>query len=391
MKVLLLTLFVIGVATAAENPVLLLADSPTRAALTTIQNEEFSSILTPLAKDHMIVAIQESGLSSHDFLCKRNCTESQCSAVQQQQSCYAHLSSISPKTFYRSVKNANKVLESLDPDYSVVTLSNSGKLETPLKCQANKVVFLRFNEETELSRAETLEAHDFAIANLMKEVSCPTVFLYTSTPARGRSRRAVSVSETAAPEGGYIFSDTKFQIFFTNLTVQIGSAASKEIIISNMKIVENNSTDFTVTLTSATAADTITFDIALVSGYYYMKLLTYNNATQFRTNGINAPPAFSYYCGNLTVSSTAGDQLFWNSVQFQAPFGATVTAAGTYFEFGESWNCVGFVTPAILGGLFVSAILLTILFIGICWMMDINTMDRFDDPKGKTITISANE
>lgn len=237
---------------------------------------------------------------------------------------------------------------------------------------------------------------DFAISNVMKQISCPTVFMYTSTPAKDvtvkkRSRRALSVWETAAPKGGIIFTDPKFQIFYTTLAVKIGSDKPKEITVSNMKIDDHNTTDFSVTLSGSDIADVITFDIELKKGYYYMQQLTYKD-TQFRTSDINAPPAFSYFCGNLTVYSPNGNQLLWNSLQFQAPFGSKVkTVNEKYFEFGESWNCVGFVTHAILAGLFVSAILLTILFVGICWMMDINTMDRFDDPKGKTITINASE
>ncbi|XP_036330728.1 V-type proton ATPase subunit S1 [Rhagoletis pomonella] len=391
MKFVFLTLFIIGVAAAAKYNTVLLggAQSTTPSALSKVTSEEFYSILKPLAENNQIVVFQEPGLSFHDFLCKKNGTESQ--------SCYAHLSSITPKTFYAKGDLSDKVLASIDPNYVVISIPKDGNLETPLKCEAHKVYIFQFSEETELSREDTLEAHDFIIQKIIKQLSCPTILLYTATPVEEtsvnkRSRRAVSVWETAAPEGGTIFADTKFQIFYTKLAVKIGTAAAKEITISSMSIQERNTTDFTVTLASSDATDTITFDIELVKGYYYMKQLTYNTNTQFRTTDINAPPAFSYYCGNLTVYSNSGDSLLWNSVQFQAPFGSKVTAVGDkYFEFGDSWNCVGFVTHAILAGLFVSLILLAILFVGICWMMDINTMDRFDDPKGKTITINANE
>uniref|UniRef100_A0A0K8WGH8 V-type proton ATPase subunit S1 n=1 Tax=Bactrocera latifrons TaxID=174628 RepID=A0A0K8WGH8_BACLA len=388
MKIAFLMLLIIGVAAASDSIVLVLAPVEPIPALTRVDNESFTRIAKPLVKDHMIAVFQEDDLSFNDFMCKSNRSE--------QQSCYSHLQNITPSTFYMRVDSPVKVLEELDPNYEVITISRSGKLEIPLKCKAGKVVFLRFSDETGLNREETLETHDIAISNVMKQVSCPTVFMYTSIPAKDvtvkRSRRALSVGETAAPKGGIIFTDTKFQIFYTTLNVTIGSNPTKAITISSMKIDDHNTTDFTVTLSSSDAADVITFDIELQKGYYYMKQLTYNKDTVFRTNDINAPPAFSYYCGNLTVYSAAGDQLLWNSVQFQAPFGSAVTTVNTnYFEFGESWNCVGFVSHAILAGLFVSAILLAILFVGICWMMDINTMDRFDDPKGKTITINTNE
>lgn len=63
---------------------------------------------------------------------------------------------------------------------------------------------------------------------------------------------------------------------------------------------------------------------------------------------------------------------------------------GTAFSV-DSFNCVGFFSAPIWSGLFVVFILLAITFYGIIMMMDIRTMDRFDDPKGKTITINASE
>jgi V-type H+-transporting ATPase S1 subunit len=42
-------------------------------------------------------------------------------------------------------------------------------------------------------------------------------------------------------------------------------------------------------------------------------------------------------------------------------------------------------------GIITTLLLLTILFYGITMIANITTMDRFDDPKGKTITITVNE
>lgn len=58
-------------------------------------------------------------------------------------------------------------------------------------------------------------------------------------------------------------------------------------------------------------------------------------------------------------------------------------------KFDDAYDCVGFTTVPIWSGLFVTLILLLILTFGITMMLDIRTMDRFDDPKGKTITVTA--
>lgn len=48
-------------------------------------------------------------------------------------------------------------------------------------------------------------------------------------------------------------------------------------------------------------------------------------------------------------------------------------------------------TAPILAGLFVTILMLLIVTWGIIMIMDIKTMDRFDDPKGKTISINVVE
>lgn len=59
--------------------------------------------------------------------------------------------------------------------------------------------------------------------------------------------------------------------------------------------------------------------------------------------------------------------------------------------FNDAYDCVGFTTIPIWSGLFVTFILAVIMTMGLTMIMDIKTMDRFDDPKGKTIIINASE
>lgn len=54
-------------------------------------------------------------------------------------------------------------------------------------------------------------------------------------------------------------------------------------------------------------------------------------------------------------------------------------------------NSPPFFTAPIWSGLIVTFVLGIILAWGIIMLMDIRTMDRFDDPKGKTITVTASE
>ncbi|CAL8137310.1 unnamed protein product [Orchesella dallaii] len=57
----------------------------------------------------------------------------------------------------------------------------------------------------------------------------------------------------------------------------------------------------------------------------------------------------------------------------------------------ETYECVGFFTPGIWSGIFVTIILLWVLTWGLKMIMDVKTMDRFDDPKGKPISFGGND
>lgn len=101
-----------------------------------------------------------------------------------------------------------------------------------------------------------------------------------------------------------------------------------------------------------------------------------------------ANKGFSYRCsGNLTFADETGAGVKVHNFQFLPNFEDATSDKFT----DKVVYCEGYWSPAILAGLFVVLLLIVILFIGLTWIMDINTMDKFDDPKGKTITINASE
>ncbi|KAL3285365.1 hypothetical protein HHI36_019473 [Cryptolaemus montrouzieri] len=100
---------------------------------------------------------------------------------------------------------------------------------------------------------------------------------------------------------------------------------------------------------------------------------------------ISVPSQFSYHCFNTTFYNGA-NTLVLPGVQMQ-PF----LNKSDSIVFGDAFDCVGFTNIPIWTGLVVTLILLSILTFGITMIMDIRTMDRFDDAKGKTITVSVNE
>lgn len=120
-------------------------------------------------------------------------------------------------------------------------------------------------------------------------------------------------------------------------------------------------------------------------GYYTLTKVTYKTPNvELRTKrDISFPFKFSYHCSPRTVFANGTTYLSITEMQVQIdPKNAT---------FSEAYDCVGFTSIPIWTGIFVTAILGLIMVWALTMIMDIRTMDRFDDPKGKTITISSAE
>jgi len=60
-------------------------------------------------------------------------------------------------------------------------------------------------------------------------------------------------------------------------------------------------------------------------------------------------------------------------------------------NFGYYNDCMGFFSIPIWMGVITMLSMLAIVLLGIGMLLSINTMDRYDDPKGKTITITATD
>lgn len=55
--------------------------------------------------------------------------------------------------------------------------------------------------------------------------------------------------------------------------------------------------------------------------------------------------------------------------------------------FGPSWSCADLLPISVWVGLIVSLLLASVCYYGFSMLANIHTMDRFDDPKGKTIHV----
>ncbi|CAG9862324.1 unnamed protein product [Phyllotreta striolata] len=100
---------------------------------------------------------------------------------------------------------------------------------------------------------------------------------------------------------------------------------------------------------------------------------------------IFAPARFSYHCNGETkfYDSTTGAELILYDLQVQ------IDSSNGKFEFVN--DCVPFTTVPICSGIFITFLAGLGLGISIMALMDINTMDKFDNYKTKNLAITVNE
>ncbi|XP_013887832.1 V-type proton ATPase subunit S1 [Austrofundulus limnaeus] len=114
-------------------------------------------------------------------------------------------------------------------------------------------------------------------------------------------------------------------------------------------------------------------------------------------SNIYAPAEYSFHCGSvssfhdaLLVPNTTTDQTQdWrlNFIDFQIQ--GFSLSNGTTFSYAS--DCAGFFSAGIWMGLLSSLLMLLILVYGLHMILQVNTMDRFDDPKGPSISVPQSE
>ncbi|XP_011155753.2 uncharacterized protein LOC105193113 [Solenopsis invicta] len=154
---------------------------------------------------------------------------------------------------------------------------------------------------------------------------------------------------------------------------------------------EKETTILTIKFTNVEEIGSLTLEFYFVVksiGYYTLKNVTYDIDNKINVlstmRDISFPFGFSYHCSPETafVNSTTS-YLKLTEMQVQVDHKNAT--------FSDAYDCVGFTSIPIWMGIFVTVILGLIMIWALIMIMDIHTMDKFDDPKGKTITISSAE
>nr|XP_037875736.1 V-type proton ATPase subunit S1 [Bombyx mori] len=397
---LLFPLLVLSVASASTVPVFLWGDLSSSSGnslksnpLSTVSAQGFSEILNNELKDdpYVIVFLEET-LSVEDFSRKNN--EGDISIP------YLY-DNLSDALYLPSVEDASRVLEEVAKGAVHVKLTQNG-LSAAIEDKNNRFMFIALKDAMEgESRYDLLRRHsnfmEDQISKLEKKGDVIAVYTarnpsWTIPDTHSRVRRQANSSVTNGPD----YSLDGLRLYLTGVTLDHSNAS---VTFTNYAggSSEYNTTTGVLNGTLNFDQGSLTLNFHRAAGYWFFDTVHFvqtNPAVDeilYATDDLNALLDFSYRCKQSvsfkSINETQEYKVSFIDIKVQPFFGPTNAST----PFGDSFNCVGFFSAPIWSGLFVVFILLSITFYGIMTMMDIKTMDRFDDPKGKTITINAGE
>lgn len=422
-----ITLGLIAQINCQNVPALIFGDKTSTflPALQHISGDEFVTLVKSQAdKDTLTVVFVENKLSVEDL--------SQCKLNTK--TCFENLRK-TDKTYLSSVEQPVDSLISAFGEENKKSISvNSDDDLSEANVNGEKILFVYLDD---VERPEDFSKHDELIAKLLQQLQSKygdVVAIYTGIhPSFKYSqslKRHVREAEPAdnvvpaeqaapapAPSTEKPVETPKAQEDGAELPVKVFKSDQHVLLALRKMTIQSRETPDapevdvdvkTMTLTVSNETET-GFVAKLVSGEHKLELITMTSAgtwevhftyndipdTQERLHPRSAVVGFgetwSFGCGDLIIES------FKRSIrivgfQYQPTFQPTEEVAPENRKFSDNVNdCVGFFSPGIWGALFIVILLISIMGYGLTMMMDIKTMDKFDDPKGKTITINAQE
>ncbi|KAA8591451.1 hypothetical protein FQN60_002394 [Etheostoma spectabile] len=249
------------------------------------------------------------------------------------------------------------------------------------------------------------------VLSIMKDKKVPYTAIYTGLqPSRVISETSFSRQPAGRSLLQAVVPDVKAPIMFNGT----GSGPCIMLWAQNLNVSLSGTSDWTdlaaqtpslakSLCNSSNSLFAMTQRFFPVSGRNWFTLDT----VQLQANGLTAsfvgsrsiyaPAEYSFHCQSVTSfrdtllvpNNMNQNTTQWrlNFVDFQIQgFGLS---NGTDFSYAS--DCAGFFTPGIWMGLITSLLMLLIFVYGLHMIMQLNTMDRFDDPKGPSISVPQSE
>lgn len=391
---LLLSVCFISIQSYEFVPVLMWETSKSYSPLPALGriNEEFfrDILLDKLNKDKTVLVFLEENLSPEDFT----------SYDSSGKNLFKFMSNVKHEAqvnYYPFVEAPVKAIESLS-GVKVSKLNVTSDLDD-VKIVPGQVHIIDLNDAKENEdRSHMLSRHDTLIGSIYKSLVSKNgnvIVLFTARHSSWlvpseleddeKRRRARHLLADEEVESNQLLVNTTNVLMYTNSFPALNNCTLLDKIAENENL--DNETALNVIVEFQNGK--LNFFFTNLSGYWYLNSIDVdacNITDTFQLRDIYAPRRFSYHCNNAVFTSENNTVLTMPGFQVEMFMPNTDNTA-----FSDAYDCIGFTTAPIWSGLFVTFILALIMTFGLCMIMDIKTMDRFDDPKGKTISINVSE
>lgn len=375
-------------------------------ALHRISEESFKHTLSEKLQDNpVIVVFAEHTLSPEDF------AHHDSNGITPFENLHDFLKT-SSFDYLPYVQNPIGAIKELGKGVTEVSLAS---LLHHFEIPKNEILIVDLNDAKDNEqRIQMLKRHDSAIATIFGQLlqnNDNILLIYTShhtswlTPEAVKHRNVRSLlqdkNETAESPKTLDASPTKLKedddtrgligdcknlLLYVSSTPLLSTDSGQTFTEEKLKVTncEKKDKNITFNLTNENKVN-FNFEIILQDDGYWKLQNVLNDAHDYTWKAdISAPIGFSYHCFNVSFQSE-NEILILPGLQIE-PF-----EEEDQHNFNDAYDCIGFTSIPIWTGIFVTVILLLILTFGITFIMDIKTMDKFDDAKGKTITINASE
>jgi len=226
-----------------------------------------------------------------------------------------------------------------------------------------------------------------------------------------RSVEAVSAPVKVAPT--YIDGSTCLVMYWTDLKIDLGDYKNpnKHSLVIDQKATsvvckDKLSADVSLRFTpvgDASLIESLTLNMKIENKFYKVSAINWWQISKANvgikrtsqalgssnSSEIN-PRTYKTLTAPLTWSFVCNKAPKWQDKAKTFTLGfenLQMEAFGTPKKFSRSVDCAGWFTAPILLGVMVAVLIISLLTCAIGKLMSINTMDRFDDPKGKGLAI----
>uniref|UniRef100_A0A2M4BQC6 Putative vacuolar atp synthase subunit s1 n=1 Tax=Anopheles marajoara TaxID=58244 RepID=A0A2M4BQC6_9DIPT len=358
-------------------------------ALTRYTSSEFAALVdAQIDENTFTIVFAEESLSPEDL--------SQCRLKTQ--TCFKNLQKIERKSYLPSVEEPLSVLDGSNAQS--VQLLADGSLSERIVPQAGGIVVVNLSVGDYASHDALIDALFTRLRNehpnILAIYTGKTPSFSYSTLVR-KTRQADARQDEVEPELQRLNTTGFLMVYETFEYGPVdGATPMTTAKFDNVVRVADNSSDSaeepTLHFKLTGAGATVDLFFLLTQGSWEITGVRFNEKDYYLRNRVHINQHFSYHCNNWIYYTTdLNEQIVFTEVQLQPFFADEEGVTPASNRFGDSWDCVGFTSGGILSGLFLILIFIIIGSYGISWMMDIRTMDRFDDPKGKTIIVNAAE